>query len=58
MYTKHVKDMFLNKPSYELSNKQRKIEIKQKKLKKGVERKRKRKKKEKNYINEKRYSNR
>ena len=31
MYMKHVKNMLLNKPSYESSNTQWKIEIKQKK---------------------------
>ena len=49
MYTKHVKDMFLNKPSYELSNKQRKLEIKQKKLKKELREKEKQKKRKKVY---------
>ena len=31
MYTKHVTDMLLDKPSYELSSKQKKNEIKKKK---------------------------
>ena len=51
MYTKHVTDMLLDKPSYELSSKQKKNEIKKKKLEKGVET-------ETKYVNEKRHSNR
>ena len=39
MYKKHVKDKVLNKPSYKLSSKQKKIKIKKKKQEIKLERK-------------------
>ena len=59
MYKKHVKDELFYKPSYELSNKQKKSKLR-KKTGKGVERKEKKKRnenKKNEYIIEKRYRN-
>ena len=39
MYTKHVTDMLLDKPSYELSSKQKKIKLRKKNWKKVLRQK-------------------